>query len=411
MKLYNEEFMNLNEMIIESGKNLLEIQKKSIDGATGKIDGIARNFLFRTSSNEYTEMYEQRVIVCDRDTSIGIGSVISDVLMNGEIVANPYKWLTISQVDVNQISQYAKVQRCNDILSFIVDGSNLINTVPFTFTSYISKNSDGTTGNKYFDFSNDIAKLMIPNNVLTSKLRMDQRLIFGHDEHNIYEITHVDNLSIPGLLTVSLRKSMYRPNDDNLELNIADYVTKNVVRDLIVLSGSEIEMQPNNTYQLSTECYENGVKVVNPIITYASSNIAVCTVNSSGLITCLTNGTSIITLTFNGVSKQVNVTSIAIVGDNYNVAITPSDVKMRTNRTISFNAMVTNNGIEALSRNVIWEVRNVDDTLNEYVTYSVNDKIITLTSKTIINKSIIIKAKLDIDNLIYSEREIKIVGY
>ena len=286
MKDYSNSFVSPNSAIIASGKIMLSNQMEGLDGAIGKIDGVASVFLFRTSTNEYNEQYEQRILVCDSSVNLSRGSIITEVEMNESGKVGDSSWLVISEIDENQISKYAKVQKCNSKITFQLENSDVIYTYPCIYESYISKNSDGTTANKYFEFSNGISKATIPANEVTKSIQNGQRFIFDSSTEDVYELKDVERVASSGLLTLSLRKDKYRDGVDNLDLNVADYKIQDTIESTgykIVINGSESIIANGTNKDYSATVYYDGEIVVKDVVYRIVETTNLATIISSDL--------------------------------------------------------------------------------------------------------------------------------
>ena len=173
-----------------------------------------------------------------------------------------------------------------------------------------------------------------------------------------------------------------------------------------ILNGEEVLLSTatSPTLQLEIQCKLDGVLVDNPEVIYESSNEDYVTVSESGLVTAIDMGISIITVTYGNATATIEVNSVIHASDVFDITITPIDTNMYVNTTQTFTAIVTNNGVDVPDYTVVWSLVNVDGSNNEYCTYVVNDRDITITSKNYINKQIKIKATLLYDSDVFEER-------
>lgn len=240
MKLYDNVFMRYEDMLISNGKELFGHQLEGLDSASCKIDGIQSTILIQVSSNEYNDQYEQRNVVCDLETELKRGSIITDVQRKGFNTIEEGSWLVITDIDINQVSRYAKVQKCNNSISFQLSDSTTIHTYPCIFSRSISANSDGTDNLKYFLTNDEIVNITIQNNSITKEIPLNKRFVFDNFINSIYEIKSMDVSEKKGLIQFKLLKSE-KQADDRLDLNVANYVEQ-VIPDeddySIIVSGA-----------------------------------------------------------------------------------------------------------------------------------------------------------------------------
>lgn len=64
-------------------------------------------------------------------------------------------------------------------------------------------------------------KIKVQSNEITRKIKPNRRFIFNHSEHGIYEIKDIEVYNT-GILLFTCDKSLYRPQYDDLENNVAD---------------------------------------------------------------------------------------------------------------------------------------------------------------------------------------------
>jgi len=222
MRLYNNVFMPFDEMIISNGKTLLETQLKGLDSAICKIDGVDVKVLFQISSNEYNDRYEQRIVISDLNTTLKRGSIISNVKRKGFDIEDEGNWIVITEIDINQISKYCKVQKCTNTLTFQLSDNSIYST-PCIYDSPAISATDKTSDNNYFAVNNGIVKITVQSNEFTKTLKNDHRLIFDSSELSCFSITHTDVSSKRGMIIYTIKECLYNETNDRLDLNIADY--------------------------------------------------------------------------------------------------------------------------------------------------------------------------------------------
>lgn len=150
--------------------------------------------------------------------------------------------------------------------------------------------------------------------------------------------------------------------------------------------------------------------VDNPTVTYEFEDELVCTVSEDGLVTLVGTGIADIIVTFVNVTATVTIELNMMSQDNYNIVLTPSNTELKTYRSITYNAMVTNNGADDPIKQVGFVVTNLDGSTNQYVTYTISGNSISITVGSIYNKSINLKVYMLAYPDVYINRKIDIVS-
>jgi hypothetical protein len=136
----------------------------------------------------------------------------------------------------------------------------------------------------------------------------------------------------------------------------------------------------------------------------------VCTISETGLVTLNGTGITNIRVIFNNIEDVITIESNVVSQDNYNIVFTPSDTTIKANRSLTLNAMVTNNGINDTLKQVGFEITNADGSLNQYVKYVINNNSITLIAGETYNKFINIKVYMLAYPDVNINRTIKIIS-
>jgi len=283
-------------------------------------------------------------VLCKPDEDINTGD---DVLWNS------VHWLCTNVDSDKDIYAKGIIEKCNNTLKWQTSTGE-IKEYPCIILDKTSVYSDGLEQNKYFTIGDDQILVTVQNNFDTSQLKADKRFIFNQDENCIYELTKIQSLIQNGLLYLTMTKSQKGAND-NLDLNLADYVDTNFV--LTILNGNTLSLNTSQTLQLSVILTNNGVVVENPTITYSTSNEEICTVSTTGLIQPISEGVVTITAVSNGVSDIIEVTVEEVVADNYSIVISGSN-SIYQGQSKSYSAIVYNNGIEVV-KDCVWSISDI----------------------------------------------------
>lgn len=143
-------------------------------------------------------------------------------------------------------------------------------------------------------------------------------------------------------------------------------------------------------------------------------------ITKSGLVllTCaehqITDNIDLIRDDGTGIADYYNHKIIPVVNDDvFTISLTPSNTSIMLGRSLELTAHLFNNEVEDLSKHFQFTVTNVDGTLNNYVTVSINNNVCKITSNNIAlyaGKYINVYVELVEDPLIHYNRQIKLVS-
>lgn len=111
---------------------------------------------------------------------------------------------------------------CNHTLKW-QDISNNTHTIPCMLADKTSVYSDGLSKTAFISLGTDQISILVQANEETLAIPINKRFIFKNDKNNIYEVNRRDTLTMDGLISFVVKKSLYDPILDNLELNLANY--------------------------------------------------------------------------------------------------------------------------------------------------------------------------------------------
>lgn len=153
-----------------------------------------------------------RIIIPKPPTELDIGSMVIDKFNT--------TWLCLLKDDL----QYNKVtvMPCNHTLKW-QDENNDIHIIPCILADKTSVYSDGLSKTEFISLGTDQVSIVVQANEETLKIPINKRFIFHSDKNNIYEVNRRDTLTGYGLISFVVKKSLYSPIYDNLELNLANY--------------------------------------------------------------------------------------------------------------------------------------------------------------------------------------------
>jgi hypothetical protein len=293
--------------------------------------------------NAITKNPNKKRVLCKPDEDINIGD---------DIIWNTEHWLCTNVDSDKEIYAKGIIERCNNTLKWQTSTGE-IKEYPCIIQDKTSVYSTGVEENKYLSLADDQILITIQYNNDTKQLRQDKRFIFNHSEYEIYKLTKPQTLTNAGVLYLTMTKSQKGTND-NLELNIADYVQNNYT--LTILNGDIVSLNTAQTLQLSCELRNNGILVENPIITYNSSDLLVASISSTGLITALQVGMVTVSATSNGVSDSLTVNVEAVPVNNYSIEFVSPSLILYQGQSKTYSVKTYNNGLEITDKAVTFTI-------------------------------------------------------
>jgi hypothetical protein len=140
-------------------------------------------------------------------------------LRNGEIIEwQAQQWINIISDNMSDIYYRGTLKRCVGQLKW-VDSDGSTKHHPFTFKSDTATNF-GVSDGKVMTLGNERRILIAPLNDDTRTISKDKRFIF---DGRAWIVTAIDRISVDGLIIVTVDENLLSKENDNLELEIADY--------------------------------------------------------------------------------------------------------------------------------------------------------------------------------------------
>lgn len=200
----------LNERI-QSFNDYLD---KSISGQEAIIDGIPYLIGIQDVKFHDERSREAKYIFTNLDVPASVGSIVEWDNNNWIIV------LRENETIKTHLTFF--MTRCNEVLTWQYENKT-IHQIPCILADKTSVYSDGLSKTEHLRLGTDQISINIPSNNLTEKIPLNKRFIFKKDANNIYEVSRKDNMLNNGLILLVAKKSLYEPNVDYLEYNLANY--------------------------------------------------------------------------------------------------------------------------------------------------------------------------------------------
>jgi len=318
----------------------------------GKLNGVRLSFRVSSFFNRKTltvnpDSY-QKVIFKDIHQSINIGDILE---------FNNFVWICY-ETSTTELACSCLASRTNNSLLFYPPTSLTNpneNTLLCEIPAIIGKGSINLSVDKFISLASDEYMITCPNNIDSSKIDETNRFILGA---KVYKILGIDDIGTKGLLEIKVKEDLF-VEDDNRELGIANYFSNQHTYSFLILNNPSSSLNKDgDILQINTECKLDEVIIPNPIITYSSSDLTICTVSSTGLVTSLgKTGLCTITAVYDGISASISVNVVIQTVHNYSCIVNGNDLKYGMQNT--YNAVFANSG-DPFNINTIWEVKADD---------------------------------------------------
>ncbi|GFN32597.1 Ig-like domain-containing protein [Paenibacillus xylaniclasticus] len=267
------------------------------------------------------------------------------------------QYLLIKQKETRDGYHLGIMQKCVSFLKWI-DDEGVIRSAYFSFKTDPVTNF-GVQDGRILTVGNERRTLILSRDEHVAKFEKAMRFII---DNRAWSISAIDTISVNGLSIVTLDETTISSND-NLELQIADYVGRVANYVLRILNEERFSIRAGRTLQLEVEVRNNNVIVSKPL-SFFSSDESVATVDENGLVTTLANGTVVITAAladYPDVYDTIEGTIEFTTHDNYTVELLESP-SLFINKTKTFTIQVKNNGVIDSSKFVYWTLYNEDKT-------------------------------------------------
>ncbi|GAF07569.1 Ig-like domain-containing protein [Paenibacillus pini] len=207
-------------------------------------------------------------------------------------------WLITEMDDNQEIYCRGKMSKCPSSLKW-QDQYGYIHETWFAYISDTMSNS-GIKEDRVMKLDNERRNIIFQNNDHTISFDKEKRFIF---DRRTWKITDIDRLD-PHLITAVLEVTPTDSVKDNTSLRVADYVNPNYE---ITVDKISVLLKPSESYQLHTEVKNNGITLINPILSFSSSDQSICTVDNDGLISSVSEGSVVITVNYKESYKRITV--------------------------------------------------------------------------------------------------------
>ncbi len=141
-------------------------------------------------------------------------------------VGEYHRWLIVGRSDEPQFVKY-NILKCNWTFKWVIDGE--IKEVLGCLRKRLSYNA-GLWLDYLATIPENQTQIIVPYNQDTETIYYNQRFLISVNQINpmAWEVSKVEDITMPGLIYITLKQDLYDPSRDNAELMIADYYKSNI---------------------------------------------------------------------------------------------------------------------------------------------------------------------------------------
>lgn len=280
----------------------LEIKR---NGVVGAIDNVSATILIKQCNDGSENSYDLNTLIAK--IPFKQGSIIT-------VKNDRYLVLDIEE-QFNGIYYKGTIRKCESFKTALDNNYVTRHDV----IGFVDKDKSEIVTTDYFLEENTYINLTIP---LTQYKYEDTYILykgFG------YIITNTDNTK-EGLRIITAKKTGSPYSNVNS----------------ITLSATSGSSHIGDTVQLNPVCKENGIVVVNPSVTYISSDETVAKVDTNGLITCIAIGNVSIACKFGDSTASYSLS--VLQNDVYSIECDTNSILLEKDKTTQLNPIVKLNG-------------------------------------------------------------------
>ena len=241
-------------------------------------------------------------------------------------------WLTVNTEIIKNLAATCTIRRCNNTLRWIDEPTGAYYEEPCCIEYLVKEPRDYATQGSPFMTPGGFLHIEMQFNNVSNLINENQRFLFGNVNHwtcykvigtgiNDFKNVNTFDNSSAKILTLDLISNFVNPQLDDVVNGIAD-VSTNIYT--IDLNKTTISGSPGVTSKLTAAVTYNGISA-SRIIEWASSDVAIATVDTSGCVVLKAIGNCTITgnIENNTTSGSCAVTVSGSPSVNNEIAITP----------------------------------------------------------------------------------------
>ncbi|KJD42415.1 Ig-like domain-containing protein [Paenibacillus terrae] len=331
-------------------------------------------------------------------------------LHTGDSVDYRYEqYLITSQVDRNEKSCRGRMRKCNQRLALNWNGQ-----VKW-FDAVVEARTFSTETGKVISMPEGNILVTVQDNADTRNIALNQRFYMTHQP---FKVTGIDR-TMNGIIQLSCTLDSINTAYDDVEHNIADRWKYEITHTyaLQINQGTIAHVLLNETLSLNLTATDNGNEMVNPVITFITSDPNVVSVDQHGQVIGIALGQASITakLTYHlTVLSTIELRVVETGTHIYSIAITGNPM-LKTGQSASYVSHIYDHGTEVFDQSVEWSLRNQDDstpimgsiiaTTGNSVTVKAGsssgaiNKVLVLTATLVSDPSITVEKNISLKNL------------
>jgi hypothetical protein len=378
MKDYSNYYSPVKDKMLNDAEVVFDIQLEGNEGFDVVIDNIPCRVLIYNHLNSMNEFKEERVITCNKNTNMHRGSSVE---------FQSEKYLITSDVDDHIVSFKAKMQKCNNILTF-KNSLNKTIKIPCIITN-LTLYSDGLE-TKTITSLDGKRNVIIPLNKDSKDLFVQQRFIFNHN--SCFSVSLIDDFTTVGLLKLTMIQEEFGDKDDRIN-NLA-YNAQNLPI-TISFSQNNYIINKNNTMKLNPIIMQ-GDKILNLPVNYTVDNPFI-TVDNLGNVIAINSGDCKV------VCRLVDNSDVYCILD---IRVVPVNPVQAINYLITGNSEIRKTStVQYSCKKMLDNVEDISASFNFTLNY--NGLSESSVGMTLINgNSVKIKSNTDSGNIILKAKDI-----
>jgi hypothetical protein len=265
------------------------------------------------------------------------------------------RYLIISQIDRNNLSNRSRMRKCNYSIAFNWSGNIK------WFDAVIDGDTFSVEEGRIMSLPIGKINVYLQDSSDAKDIKLDQRF-FNSNQPFIVEGLDRTN---KGVVKLNCKLDSFNPAYDDVENNIVDrwkYETNHMYT-LSITNGTSANVMLNDTIQLICVATDNDDLIDIPTITYSSSHPNVVSVDNQGKVMGIEVGQAIITasMTYHPtISNTIQITVVEEMSHNYSILLS-GEVAIKLGQSKSYVAAIYDNGSEVIDQSIQWILKNQDN--------------------------------------------------
>lgn len=202
MRDYTDYHPKYNDVLLDSGRHIYNMQLQTFEGREVDIDGIKTKALVRYHQSPINEFAENRKITVWNDVPIQQGSVVTTL-------DDDRVFLVVSHVNQNPLHKYGLIREINLYLNWFDNEGNLqiAPAIVHAKTLYTT----GVKNEGRMQIPNGMVGILLPYNEHTAKLNRNHRFVFNKTR---YKLTFYNEIEDIGLIALICEEDIPTAYDD-----------------------------------------------------------------------------------------------------------------------------------------------------------------------------------------------------